>query len=1221
MKTHAWSLRRRGLTLGLLCAIAMGLAFLPQPSRAATFTVDTLLDEDDGVDVGSVSLRDAITAANSNSEADTITFSVTGTIILGSILPKVATDMTILGPGAAELVVSGDSACAILFSSAADLTVTDLTLANGLARGGDGAPNGVAGGGGAAGMGGALYVDSGSVWMENVAFRYNEAAGGNGSSATISPEQFSAGGGGVGGDGSGYDGGPGGEFGGLPGGYDGTGGGKGAGGGGSEWRSGGWGGWGGGGGGGGWDWAAVVNGGAGGFGGGGGGGGWQNAPNSPGAGGAGGSFAGDGGDGEIGMRGRAGGGGGGAGLGGAIFLGAGSLTLLDCSFHGNSAVRGVGGQHGPNGGEDGQPGLGKGGAIFAAAGASIFVSGTVFSNSIASDAAGALGDTNTVYGAFVKALDVASISLASPSPTSATSIEYTVRFSENVTGVDETDFVLIKDGTATGNVSASTAVTDLAYAVTVSGVAGDGTLRLDLASDGSITTLVGDALADTVYFIGEECVVDTPPEVLSIARATGSPTTATSVGYVVTFDESVSGVDASDFTVTTTHGAAANVAAVTPATGEIFTVTVDGYPQDCNLRLDLRDNDSIRDLADNPLGGQGVGNGDMEGEGYVIDDPAPYVVSIVRADPNPTNADTVEFEVTFNENVLNVGSDDFSLGVTGTVVHDPLPEPTGGGMAWFVEMTGVGGDGTLGLNVIDNGSITDSGGGELLGGDGLGNGDFTDGEIYEIDNTAPHVVSVACEGASPTEAKAVIFTVAFSEEVTGVDAGDFVADATFTGTWTVTGVDPATASDVYTVTVSNVSGEGALHLEVGTGISDLAGNPLQVAYTSSESFDPPPYVDSITEGDGPTADPVTFTVTFSEGVAGVDDDLNFSVAKTHTADCDGTFTVSIGGSVSEYTVELNGITGSGTLRLDVVDGDFISDASGAPLGGADAGNGDYAGGLPHVVGATVPPHVTAIERVDPNPTNRPTVRFTVTFYSNVTLPAQNSAFVLTSTGTAQGRLASVTPTETPTSTCEVEVDMVRGNGTLRLDVVDDNSIAGLGGAGLDNGNFAAGEVYDVDFEPPRVVSVVPSGMPPGATSVVFAVTFSEAVTGVDVKDFVTVSGSPVPGTVSSVAPVTPSIYAVTVAGLTTTGSMRLDVVDDDSIMDAATNPLGGGLTGNGDYVDGVVKSYSITPKDLGLAGGGGCSGAGTGATTAGSVVPLMLVALACLARHRRRTVA
>jgi hypothetical protein len=245
----------------------------------------------------------------------------------------------------------------------------------------------------------------------------------------------------------------------------------------------------------------------------------------------------------------------------------------------------------------------------------------------------------------------------------------------------------------------------------------------------------------------------------------------------------------------------------------------------------------------------------------------------------------------------------------------------------------------------------------------------------------------------------------------------------------------------------------------------------------------------------------------------------------------------------------------------------------------------------------------------------------VTFYSNVTLPAQNTAFVLTATGTAQGRIASVTPTGTPTSTCDVEVDMVRGNGTLRLDVDDDGSIAGLGGAGIGDGDFAAGEVYDVDFEPPRVVSVAPSGMPPGATSVTFVVTFSEAVTGVDATDFVAVSSSPVPGTVSSVAPVTPRVYAVTVAGLTTTGSMRLDVVDDDSIIDAATNPLGGGLTGNGDCVDGVVKSYSITQEEQGLAGGGGCGSAGGGAPAEGLVAPLVLVALVCLAGRRRRAAA
>jgi hypothetical protein len=197
--------------------------------------------------------------------------------------------------------------------------------------------------------------------------------------------------------------------------------------------------------------------------------------------------------------------------------------------------------------------------------------------------------------------------------------------------------------------------------------------------------------------------------------------------------------------------------------------------------------------------------------------------------------------------------------------------------------------------------------------------------------------------------------------------------------------------------------------------------------------------------------------------------------------------------------------------------------------------------------------------------------------------------------------------------------MVQGNGTLRLDVDDDESISGLGGAGLGNGDFTAGETYDVDFEAPRVVSVVPSGMPPGATSVTFVVTFSEDVTGVDVTDFVAVSSSPDPGVVSCVAPVTSSIYAATVVGLATTGSMRVDVIDDDSIVDAASNPLGGGLVGNGDYVDGMAKSYTIAQGEAGLAGGGGCSDAG--APAAGPVAPLVLFAIVCLAGRRRRTAA
>ena len=46
-------------------------------------------------------------------------------------------------------------------------------------------------------------------------------------------------------------------------------------------------------------------------------------------------------------------------------------------------------------------------------------------------------------------------------------------------------------------------------------------------------------------------------------------------------------------------------------------------------------------------------------------------------------------------------------------------------------------DGTVGLNLVDDDSIQDSGN-RKLGGTGLGNGNFT-GQVYTVDKTAPTV--------------------------------------------------------------------------------------------------------------------------------------------------------------------------------------------------------------------------------------------------------------------------------------------------------------------------------------------------------------------------------------------------------------------------------------------------------------------------------------------------
>ncbi|MFZ5820839.1 MAG: S-layer homology domain-containing protein, partial [Chloroflexota bacterium] len=102
--------------------------------------------------------------------------------------------------------------------------------------------------------------------------------------------------------------------------------------------------------------------------------------------------------------------------------------------------------------------------------------------------------------------------------------------------------------------------------------------------------------------------------------------------------------------------------------------------------------------------------------------------------------------------------------------------------------------------------------------------------ILSIDpgwKNCPLVQAITCASANPTSAASVDFTVTFSENVTGVDAGDF--DVTVGGhlLWAnVIAVNGSGSS--YTVTVSTGKGDGTLRLDVPVtaAITDLAGNPL-----------------------------------------------------------------------------------------------------------------------------------------------------------------------------------------------------------------------------------------------------------------------------------------------------------------------------------------------------------------------------------------------------------
>jgi hypothetical protein len=84
---------------------------------------------------------------------------------------------------------------------------------------------------------------------------------------------------------------------------------------------------------------------------------------------------------------------------------------------------------------------------------------------------------------------------------------------------------------------------------------------------------------------------------------------------------------------------------------------------------------------------------------------------------------------------------------------------------------------------------------------------------------------------------------------------------------------------------------------------------------------------------------------------------------------------------------------------------------------------------------------------------------------------------------------------------------------------------------------------------------------------------------VDTGDFVLSPTGVTGASITGVTPVSGSTYTVTVNTGTGNGTLRLDVLDDDSIVDGSNNPLGGAGTGNGNFTSG--ETYTIS-KSVGV---------------------------------------
>lgn len=219
------------------------------------------------------------------------------------------------------------------------------------------------------------------------------------------------------------------------------------------------------------------------------------------------------------------------------------------------------------------------------------------------------------------------------------------------------------------------------------------------------------------------------------------------------------------------------------------------------------------------------------GTAFVAAPPPPTVVSIVRVNPSPTNAASVQFAVTFSAPVTGVDPADFVLTSTG-LVGSSVAGVSGSGATYSVTVNAGAGAGSLRLDVVDDDSIV-AGLLNPLGGAGAGNGSFSAGQSYAIDTIAPTVTIDQAAGQSdPTGVAPVTFTVAFSEPVTGFTA----TDITLGGTAGATTVSVTGSGATYSVAVSGMARNGTVTASIGAGVAaDAVGNPNQASVSTDNT--------------------------------------------------------------------------------------------------------------------------------------------------------------------------------------------------------------------------------------------------------------------------------------------------------------------------------------------------------------------------------------------------
>ncbi len=761
--------------------------------------------------------------------------------------------------------------------------------------------------------------------------------------------------------------------------------------------------------------------------------------------------------------------------------------------------------------------------------------------------------------------EVLSIVRADANPTNANSVAFTVTFDEVVSGVDASDFIVDANGPTLASVepvSGSGAV----YTVNVTTGAGDGSLSLDLIDDDSIVRVSGNGKSlkgnqDGSFTTGEIYTIDKSAPVANSITLIGTPTaSAATIEYNVTFSESVNGVDQNDFSVIANGVTGAGVNSVN-GNGTSYVVEVSTGSGQGTVQLALNDNDTIVDLATNPLGGVGVGS-QQTGPVHAVEHSPPSVVSITAVQSSPTNADLVDFTVVFSESVQSVGLNDFALTTGGGITGAMLTNVVGSTDTYTVTASTGDGDGTIQLGIADPPTITDTSGSPLP------TTSLTASPVT-IDKTAPAFFNMSALDLSPTNLQEVRYRITFEEPVVGVSVNNLEPRISFPDpNDPISGVFVANVTgsgDTYDVLLNTGTGTGSVSLRLSNdgNFSDLAGNSpnaingIGLVYQIDRIA---PTIESVVlEDPSPTnATSLSFLVTLSENVTafGLGD---IAIDQTGFPDAIVSSTQSVSGTQKRVLVSPG--AGEGTISLDVIPRSTATDFAGNQL--VTPAN-DFEAYVVDRLG----PQVDSISLVGTSNTSAASIDFDVVFSESVNNVTATD-FTLATSGISGASITNVAGSGTDYT---VTVSTGSFDGTLGLNAVTTGSLADNFGNALGNG--FSGPVATIDRTAPTVVSVSSPVSSTNASSIQYAITFSEPVSGFSSSDLTLVTGGSV--TSASLDPVQGSdaTYTVTVNTGSGDGTIGLDVIASPTVVDAAGNSLAAGFSGDVVSID--ITNPTIT---------------------------------------------